>query len=203
MALLSLSIGALALLTPTPPCEQRLSKPAIQSGDAAFSPRRAALAATAPLLTVAAPNYAGADEDGGIIDTILGGAGNLVLFGIVGGLLFFLASYALEFAKELGQQSVNINDALSKEREGAPAPQKPTGPVYDDSNERDMAMFKARPMTEKAKEAAKKKKQLIEAKGAGVEYAPWMRSAFENIDVVAKREKERLAKKRARDKAGR
>lgn len=191
---LSTSLAALALLTPTPPCD---TKPTIARDAVAAFSRRASLAATAPLLTVVAPTaaLAGPKDTVSVFDM----AGNLVLLTIVLGLLAFVGNYALQFAQELGGAAGNIGDnidkALAKENEGRAKAPRPTGPIYDDSNERDIAAFKAKPVSDKAKAERKKKNQLIQAQGAGAEYAPWMRGAFENMDLVAKREKERKAAK--------
>lgn len=200
--LLSASVAALAFLTPSaPPCGRPAIRPAVQDAQAAppLLARRASLAATAPLLTVVAPNYALA----GAKDTVSLGemAGNFVLFSIVLALLAFLGSYALQFAAEVGGISSNLGEKIDKaleiENEGRTRAPKPTGPIYDDSNERDLAAFKAKPMSEKAKAKAK---SVVEAKGAGVEYAPWMRGAFDNMDQVAKREKERRAARKAKER---
>ena len=78
---------------------------------------------------------------------------------------------------------------------GRKPPSAARRPIYDDSNEKDLAAFKARPMSEKAKAQRKAANQWQQAQGAGAEYAPWMRGAFENMDIVAKREKERKARK--------
>ena len=134
-----------------------------------------------------------------LISDALGGAGNLVLLGVVGILVFFIGTNLLEFVQEAGRQTRSVGEALQDYGEEAPRPSG--GSLFVDENPNSakaIAKSNIRGKNTGAKVSIKdiKKGKLPEynflKSDTGFDFAPWM-----NIDQykVAAAEEARLQRK--------
>merc|ERR1712087_41597 len=171
-----------------------LVRPALVRAEVVANPYAKAEAANAAL-------RARDDAGGGLFEVVLNNGLNLVLTGVVLALVVFIASFALEAAKEVGDASRSISDAIQDNYGEADADDsvKQQGDflyVDDNPNSRSkMAEFK---QGKRATTSIKNRKEKLDftKSESGFDFAPWMKIDQEAVAAAEAARRERKKKSR-------